>query len=234
MSAFSLPRHVAIIMDGNGRWAKNRFMPRAEGHRQGVLALNRVVEHAAEVGIERLTVFAFSSENWRRPGAEVKMLMELFAQSLSRWVKPLNEAGVRLRVIGDLTAFSDKLREAIEFCEKETSHGTRMELNIAANYGGQWDICQAAQKAQVAGETVTPETMKKYLTTADVDLLIRTGGECRISNFLLWQSAYAEIYFDSALWPDYSAKELDAALSWYETRERRFGRTSEQLTSKAS
>ena len=229
MSAYPLPRHVAIIMDGNGRWAKKRLMPRAEGHRRGVLALNRVVEHAARVGIERLTVFAFSSENWRRPGSEVKILMELFAQSLTRWVKPLKEAGVRLRVIGDLSAFSDKLREAIALCEKETGEGTRMELNIAANYGGQWDICQAAKKAQAAGEAVTPDTMAKYLTTADVDLMIRTGGECRLSNFLLWQSAYAEIYFDPALWPDYSARELDAALSWYETRERRFGRTSEQL-----
>lgn len=230
MSRYPLPQHVAIIMDGNGRWAKKRLMPRAEGHRQGVLALNRVVEHAAGIGIECLTVFAFSSENWRRPSSEVKLLMELFAHSLTRWVEPLQKAGVRLRIIGDKAAFSEKLREAIALCERETERGTRMELNIAANYGGQWDICRAVRLAQEAGEPVTQETMARYLSTSDVDLLIRTGGECRISNFLLWQSAYAEIYFDDALWPDYSAKELDEALAWYEKRERRFGRISEQLS----
>lgn len=221
--------HVAVIMDGNGRWAKSRLLPRAEGHRQGVEALNRVVREAVDLGIDRLTVFAFSSENWARPAAEVAMLMKLFAQALRRWREPLAEAGVRLRVIGDKSVFSDDLREAIEACEAATAAGMTMELAIAANYGGRWDICQATARAVSAGETVTPEAIGRYLCVPDVDLLIRTGGECRISNFLLWQSAYAEIHFTSRLWPDFGAEDLREALRWYAGRERRFGRTSEQL-----
>ena len=221
--------HVAIIMDGNGRWAKRRLLPRAEGHRQGVEALNRVVEAAARLGIERLTVFAFSSENWARPAPEVAMLMKLFAQTLHRWCEPLAKAGVRLRVIGDRTAFSDSVKAAIEANERATANGTNMELVIAANYGGRWDVCQATQQVIDAGLDVTPEILSKYMTVPDVDLLIRTGGECRISNFLLWQSAYAEIYFTERLWPDFAAGDLEDALAWYVRRERRFGRTSEQL-----
>ena len=221
--------HVAIIMDGNGRWAKRRLLPRAEGHRQGVEALNRVVEAAARLGIERLTVFAFSSENWARPAPEVAMLMKLFAQALHRWCEPLAKAGVRLRVIGDKTAFSDSVKEAIEASERATANGANMELVIAANYGGRWDVCQATQQVIDAGLDVTPENLSKYMTVPDVDLLIRTGGECRISNFLLWQSAYAEIYFTERLWPDFAAGDLEDALAWYVRRERRFGRTSEQL-----
>lgn len=222
-------KHVAIIMDGNGRWAKRRLLPRAEGHRQGVEALNRVVEAATRLGIERLTVFAFSSENWARPAPEVAMLMKLFAQALHRWCEPLAKAGVRLRVIGDKTAFSDSVKEAIEASELATVNGANMELVIAANYGGRWDVCQATQQVIDAGLDVTPENLSKYMTVPDVDLLIRTGGECRISNFLLWQSAYAEIYFTERLWPDFAAGDLEDALAWYVRRERRFGRTSEQL-----
>ena len=221
--------HVTIIMDGNGRWATNRRLPRAEGHRQGVEALNRVVAAAARLGIERLTVFAFSSENWARPTAEVAMLMKLFAQALHRWCEPLAKAGVRLRVIGDRTAFSDSVKEAIEASERATANCTNMELVIAANYGGRWDVCQATQQVIDAGLDVTPENLSKYMTVPDVDLLIRTGGECRISNFLLWQSAYAEIYFTERLWPDFAAGDLEDALAWYVRRERRFGRTSAQL-----
>ena len=223
------PAHVAIIMDGNGRWAKKRFLPRAEGHRQGVEALNRVVESAVQLGIKRLTVFAFSSENWARPAPEVAMLMKLFAQALHRWCEPLAKAGVGLRVIGDKTAFSDSVKEAIEASERATANGSNMELVIAANYGGRWDVCQATQQVIDTGLDVTPENLSKYMTVPDVDLLIRTGGECRISNFLLWQSAYAEIYFTERLWPDFDAKDLEDALEWYVRRERRFGRTSEQL-----
>ena len=229
MSHPKTPAHVAIIMDGNGRWAKRRLLPRAEGHRQGVEALNRVVEAAARLGIERLTVFAFSSENWARPAPEVAMLMKLFAQALHRWCEPLAKAGVRLRVIGDKTAFSDSVKEAIEASERATVNGANMELVIAANYGGRWDVCQATQQVNDAGLDVTPENLSKYMTVPDVDLLIRTGGECRISNFLLWQSAYAEIYFTERLWPDFAAGDLEDALAWYVRRERRFGRTSEQL-----
>lgn len=229
MSHPKTPAHVAIIMDGNGRWAKRRLLPRAEGHRQGVEALNRVVEAAARLGIERLTVFAFSSENWARPAPEVAMLMKLFAQALHRWCEPLAKAGVRLRVIGDKTAFSDSVKEAIEASERVTANGANMELVIAANYGGRWDVCQATQQVIGAGLDVTPENLSKYMTVPDVDLLIRTGGECRISNFLLWQSAYAEIYFTERLWPDFAAGDLEDALAWYVRRERRFGRTSEQL-----
>ncbi len=229
MSHPKTPAHVAIIMDGNGRWAKKRLLPRAEGHRQGVEALNRIVGAAARLGIERLTVFAFSSENWARPAPEVAMLMKLFAQALHRWSEPLANAGVRLRVIGDRTAFSDSVKAAIEANERATANGTNMELVIAANYGGRWDVCQATQQVIDAGLDVTPENLSKYLTVPDVDLLIRTGGECRISNFLLWQSAYAEIYFTERLWPDFDAKDLEDALAWYVRRERRFGRTSEQV-----
>ncbi len=224
-----IPAHVAVIMDGNGRWAKSRFLPRAAGHRKGVEALNRVVEAAAEAGVSRLTVFAFSSENWRRPAAEVSMLMTLFADGLRSWCAPLAEAGIRLRVIGDRTAFSAGVNEAIDACESATAAGTRMELAIAANYGGQWDIIQAAARVAAAGEALTQETLSRELTVPEVDLLIRTGGESRISNFLLWQSAYAEIYFTETLWPEFGAEDFAAALRWYEGRERRFGRTSEQL-----
>lgn len=170
------PAHVAIIMDGNGRWAKKRLLPRAEGHRQGVEALNRVVESAVQLGIKRLTVFAFSSENWARPAPEVAMLMKLFAQALRRWSEPLAKAGVRLRVIGDRTAFSESVNQAIDENERATASGSNMELVIAANYGGRWDVCQATQQVLAVGLDLTPINLTKFMTVPDVDLLIRTGG----------------------------------------------------------
>lgn len=225
-------RHVAVIMDGNGRWAKARFLPRAQGHVMGVKALKRLVEAAPSRGISVLTVFAFSSENWRRPQEEVSLLMKLFSQSLEAWAGPLKEGGVSLRIIGDKSAFSDSMRKAIDKAEEMTAGGRTLKLNIAANYGGRWDMAQAAKKAAESGREVTVESIEENLSLADcpdVDLMIRTGGEQRISNFLLWQSAYAEMYFTDALWPDFSEKDLDEALSWYEGRERRFGMTSEQV-----
>ena len=227
----SIPKHVAIIMDGNGRWAQARRLPRVEGHRQGVSALERVVETAAARGVKTLTVFAFSSENWRRPAAEVSALMKLFAFGLERWQKPLAAAGVRLRVIGDREGFGKSLLASIEKTEAATAAGEKMTLVIAANYGGRWDMLQAAQAAAAEGD-LTMAGIEKHLSAAEsgeVDLLIRTGGERRISNFLLWQAAYAELYFTDTLWPDFDAGSLDDALAWYVGRERRFGMTSEQL-----
>lgn len=224
-----LPKHVAVIMDGNGRWAKARFLPRAEGHRRGVGALKRLTEAAAKHGIEILTVFAFSSENWGRPASEVSMLMNLFSQVLARWSQPLKDADVRLRVIGDTTAFPDDVQAAIARSEALTADCSRMVLNVAANYGGRWDMCRAARLAAEAGEAITPESISAHLAAPDVDLLIRTGGEQRISNFLLWQSAYAELYCTDTLWPDFCEEDFVRALRWYEGRERRFGKTSEQV-----
>lgn len=227
----SIPKHVAVIMDGNGRWAQSRCLPRVEGHRKGVEALERVVEAAAQRGVKTLTVFAFSSENWRRPAAEVTALMKLFALGLERWRKPLSEAGVRLRVIGDRTGFSSALNETIDAAEAATAAGSKMTLVIAANYGGRWDMLQAAQAAAAEGE-LTMEGVEKRLCAVElgeVDLLVRTGGERRISNFLLWQAAYAEFYFTDTLWPDFDGEAFDDALAWYVGRERRFGMTSEQL-----
>lgn len=226
------PRHVAIIMDGNGRWAKAQHLPRAVGHKAGVEALNRVVDTAARLGVGHLTVFAFSSENWKRPKAEVDMLMRLFAEGLARWEAPLFEAGIRLRVVGDRTAFPESVREAIVRTEAATAAGTGMTLNIAANYGGRWDMAEAARQCVAAGEDLTPENLARHVALADageVDLLIRTGGEQRVSNFLLWQSAYAEIYFTDMLWPDFGSAELAEAFRWFAGRERRFGMTSEQI-----
>lgn len=227
----SIPKHVAVIMDGNGRWAQSRCLPRVEGHRKGVEALERVVEAAAQRGVKTLTVFAFSSENWRRPVAEVTALMKLFALGLERWRKPLSEAGIRLRVIGDRTGFSSALNETIDAAEAATAAGSKMTLVIAANYGGRWDMLQAAQAAAAEGE-LTMEGVEKRLCASElgeVDLLVRTGGERRISNFLLWQAAYAEFYFTDTLWPDFDGEAFDDALAWYVGRERRFGMTSEQL-----
>lgn len=237
--AGTVPRHVAIIMDGNNRWAKKRDLPGPEGHRAGEQAVRRIVEHAARSGIEVLTVFAFSSENWRRPEQEVAALMSLFLEALTRKVHELHESGLRLRFIGDLSAFSPELQAGMREAVALTRDNTRMTLVIAVNYGGQWDMANAAQQLAaevVAGRlalaAITPERMGEKVQMADlpaVDLLIRTGGEMRISNFLLWQAAYAEFYFTEALWPDFSAAELDRALADYASRQRRFGRTSEQV-----
>jgi undecaprenyl diphosphate synthase len=232
-----IPHHVAIVMDGNGRWATRRFLPRVAGHKKGMDALRACVRHSGERGVKVLTVFAFSSENWNRPAEEVSALMELLAVALSREVPQLKEEGVRLHFIGDRTALSDKVRHGLEHAEAATAHNSRMVLNVCFNYGGRWDIAQAAAKVMSRGEPVTEASMAEAMALAhvpDPDLIIRTGGEQRISNFLLWQAAYAELYFSDKLWPDFDASALDAALDDYAARERRFGKTSEQVTQKVA
>ncbi|HYE36967.1 polyprenyl diphosphate synthase [Methylocaldum sp.] len=234
-----LPRHIAIVMDGNGRWAKKRFLPRTAGHRAGVTSVRKVIEHCLKRRIEALTLFAFSSENWRRPPQEVSLLMELFLATLERETEKLHENGVRLRVIGDRVAFSPALQEKIAAGERLTSENTHLNLTIAANYGGRWDILQATRalaekvaRGELCPEDIGPDAFKLQLTLADLpepDLFIRTGGEQRISNFLLWQLAYTELYFTPALWPDFDDQSLDQALKDYASRQRRFGYTSEQV-----
>jgi len=234
-----LPRHVAIIMDGNGRWARRRHLPRIAGHRQGLEAVRRVVRACAARGVEVLTLFAFSSENWRRPPQEVGLLMELFLGALQREGRRLRENGVRLRVVGDRSAFPERLRRAIEEAEALCAEGARLTLVIAANYGGRWDIVQAARalaRRAAAGEldpeAIGPGELERHLALAGLpepDLFIRTGGEQRISNFLLWQLAYTELYFTDTLWPDFDEAAFEAALASYAGRQRRFGLTGEQV-----
>jgi len=238
-NADSIPRHIAIIMDGNGRWARSRVLPRYVGHREGVKTVRRIVEASIERNIAALTLFAFSSENWRRPSDEVSLILNLFVTTLKKEVAVLHSNGVRVRFIGDRAAFSVNLRELIDESETRTRGNTRMDLVIAANYGGQWDIteaCKAIVRRTAAGElapeAITPEVMAAEMSLADLpppDLFIRTGGEQRISNFLLWQLAYTELYFTDVLWPAFSTAELDEALLWYANRQRRFGRTGEQV-----
>jgi len=233
-----LPRHVAIIMDGNGRWAKNRGQPRFAGHKAGVETVRRVVEMCVELGIDVLTLFAFSSENWRRPANEVGLLMDLFIMALNREVKRLKRNDVRLRIVGDRSAFPEKLQTRIVMAEETTAECGGLTLQVAANYGGRWDMTCAARSiaeqvrsGQLEPSAITEETVSGALSTAglpDPDLFIRTGGEQRLSNFLLWQSAYAEIYFTDMLWPDFDRKALRQALEVFAGRQRRFGRTSEQ------
>jgi len=224
-------------MDGNGRWAKRRLMPRVAGHRKGVEALRGVIRSCAERGVSHLTVFAFSSENWRRPQEEVTLLMELFMRALENEVAKLHENGIRFRVIGDLSGFSERIQALIRDAEALTRDNTRLTFTVAANYGGRWDIVQAVKKLMLSGVpagAVNETTLAEQLSIADMpepDLFIRTGGEQRISNFLMWQLAYTELYFTDALWPDFDAAALDQAIASYRTRERRFGRTSEQLRS---
>ncbi len=239
MSAEVLPRHVAIIMDGNGRWAKQRQMPRIAGHRAGVENVRTLVSCCAELGIEVLTLFAFSSENWRRPALEVRLLMDLFVLALEQEAQRLHQNGVRLRVIGERAAFPRKLRTRIAEAEAMTRGNTALTLVIAANYGGQWDIAQASQQVyqeiaagRLKPDDITPETLERFLSTRDLpppDLFIRSGGEQRISNFLLWQLAYAELYFTECLWPDFGRAEFERALASYTQRERRFGMTGDQI-----
>jgi undecaprenyl diphosphate synthase len=232
----AVPRHVAIIMDGNGRWAKKRFMPRVAGHKRGVETLRTVIKACVSRGIGYLTVFAFSSENWRRPQEEVNFLMNLFVSALSDEIDKLHTNGVRLKVVGDFSRFEPKLRHLIDAGEAKTAHNTRLTLTIAANYGGRWDLLQAVNRLCRAhpdkAGNYTEEDLAPFLTMAyapEPDLFIRTGGEQRISNFLLWQLAYAEFYFTDLLWPEFDGAALDAAIDSYRQRERRFGRTSEQL-----
>lgn len=231
-----VPRHVAIIMDGNGRWARKRFMPRVAGHKRGVETLRRVIKACIERNIEYLTVFAFSSENWRRPQEEVNFLMNLFVAALNEEVSRLHQNGIRLRVVGDLDRFEPRLQELIRAGEAQTAGNSRLVLTIAANYGGRWDIMQAANRLARAHPERCGQWTESDLTpflamahTPEPDLFIRTGGEQRISNFMIWQLAYTELYFTDRLWPEFDARTLDAAIASYRRRERRFGRTSEQL-----
>jgi undecaprenyl diphosphate synthase len=231
------PVHVAIVMDGNGRWAKRRFLPRVAGHRQGVDALRRCIHACAERGIGVLSVFAFSSENWRRPRDEVSGLMDLLAKALAREVPDLQRNGVRLRVVGERANLAESLRVRLLQAEQTTEAGQRMTLNVCFNYGGRWDIAQAAAKLAATGVAVTEDALGRAMALAhvpDPDLLIRTGGEQRISNFMLWQCAYTELFFTPCLWPDFDEAALDEALAFYATRERRFGKTSEQVETPVS
>jgi undecaprenyl diphosphate synthase len=234
----AVPRHVAIIMDGNGRWARNRRLPRVAGHRQGVEAVRATVRTAIERGVEYLTLFAFSSENWRRPADEVSILMDLFLRALEVEVGKLHENGIRFKVIGNLAAFAPRIRDLAAAAESLTADNPRLTLTVAANYGGRWDIAQAAQRffaanaEAAAGPPIDPEALQPYLAMSyapEPDLFIRTGGEQRISNFLLWQLAYSELYFTDLLWPDFDAAAFDAAIASFGARERRFGRTSHQV-----
>ncbi|MEK7436041.1 MAG: polyprenyl diphosphate synthase [Pseudomonadota bacterium] len=231
-----IPRHIAIIMDGNGRWAKQRMLPRAAGHKRGVEIVREVVKACVARNVEYLTLFAFSSENWRRPAEEVSMLKQLFIMALEREAEKLHRNGIRLRIVGDIAPFGKKIIELAARAEQLTQANKSMTLTIAANYGGRWDLMQAMQRLIDANPEqrggFTEEQFACFLSMAyapEPDLFIRTGGEQRISNFLLWQLAYSEFYFTDTLWPDFNAAALDKAIESYQRRERRFGRTSEQL-----
>jgi len=227
-------------MDGNGRWAKKRFMPRFFGHKQGVDALVRTVQACADRGIDYLTVFAFSSENWKRPSDEVSGLMGLVLVAVSKYLMKLSSEGVRIRIVGDRNAVSDKVREAWDHAECVTAHNERITLSVAFNYGGRWDVVQAARRAMVDGirpddldEDVLSRRMAMHYAP-DPDLFIRTGGEVRISNFLLWQLAYSELYFTDCLWPDFGAEQIDAAVQSFRERERRFGGRNDDVPARAA
>lgn len=236
----TVPKHIAIIMDGNGRWATNRGLPRVWGHKKGVQSVRDAVRACVEIGVENLTLFAFSSENWRRPPTEVSFLMKLFMRSLRREIKSLAENGIRLRVIGALEAFDPTIQGLIEEAHEKTRDGRVLTLTISANYGGRWDILNAMNDLLAARVTagvpqdtpVSEDDLKPYLQLSDLpepDLFIRTGGEARVSNFLLWQLAYTELFFTPTYWPDFNKEAFLEAISSYQTRERRFGRTSAQL-----
>lgn len=237
----SLPKHIAIIMDGNGRWAKSKGKPRVFGHKRGVNAVRKTVAAASKLDIKAMTLFAFSSENWLRPEEEVGLLMELFISVLSSEVKKLHKNNLRLRVIGDVSRFSERLQGKIAEAEALTANNTGMVINIAANYGGKWDITEAAKtlalkarNGEILVEDINEQLITQHLTMADlpeVDLLIRTSGECRISNFMLWQMAYAEMYFTPEYWPEFGEDSLVEAVTWFINRERRFGCTGEQVKS---
>ncbi|HKB55376.1 MAG TPA: polyprenyl diphosphate synthase [Ramlibacter sp.] len=228
----NLPHHVAIVMDGNGRWATRRYLPRVAGHKKGMDALRACVRHCGDLGVKVLTVFAFSSENWKRPRDEVSSLMELLGFALAREIPQLRTEGVRVHFIGDRAGLSDKVRAGLAHAEASTAGNSRLVFNICFNYGGRWDIANAAAQLAARGEAITEHSLAQALAIAhvpDPDLIIRTGGEHRLSNFLLWQAAYSELYFCDKLWPDFGAADLDAALADYAGRERRFGKTSEQV-----
>ena len=231
-----MPQHIAIVMDGNGRWAKKRFLPRVAGHVKGVEAIRRTIEGCIVRNIPYLTVFAFSSENWKRPGEEVSFLMNLFLSSLEKETDKLHDNDIRLKVVGDLSRFDVPLQKAIAAAEEKTSKNSTLTLTVCANYGGRWDILQAARRMSSEGldvKDMTEERLSSYLALSyapEPDLFIRTGGETRISNFLLWQLAYSELYFTETFWPDFDNEELEKAIASFQSRERRFGKTSEQLT----
>ena len=236
--AHGVPRHIAIIMDGNGRWAKQRFLPRVAGHKRGLEAVRATVKACVQRGVEYLTLFAFSSENWRRPQDEVKFLMQLFIAALEQEIEKLHSNGVRFRAVGDLSRFEPRIVRLVEEAEARTAANKGLLLTVAANYGGRWDTIQAVQRmlaerpelaVSFSEADLSPYFCMSY--APEPDLFIRTGGEQRISNFLLWQLAYTELYFTDTLWPDFDAAALDRAIQSYQERERRFGRTSEQVQS---
>lgn len=231
------PQHIAFIMDGNGRWAKDRLLPRVAGHAKGAAQVRQLIKNCARRGIGYVTLYAFSTENWARPSDEVSALMSLFLKYLSSEVDEMRDNGVRLRVLGDTSGFSQAIQDAIARAESSTAHNDRLHLNVAANYGGRAELVHAVRKWMVANPNADPAlfdeaSILNHLQTGNMpapDLLVRTGGECRISNFLLWQTAYTELYFTDTLWPAFDASALDQAILWYHTRERRFGKTSEQV-----
>lgn len=235
----NIPKHVAIIMDGNGRWAQKRGLPRVAGHKAGVETVRSVITACVEMGVEVVTLFAFSSENWRRPEKEVSLLMSLFLVALQREVKKLHKNGVCLRIVGDVSAFDNKIQEQIKKSEELTKDNKKLVLNIAANYGGQWDITQSVKSlakkieaGELKAEEITSSLISENLSMSDLpepDLFIRTGGEQRISNFLIWQLAYSELYFTDTLWPDFDKHEFELALESFAGRQRRFGHTGEQI-----
>ena len=234
-----IPNHIAIVMDGNGRWARAKNRPRFMGHKKGVEAVRNIVKACSQLNVECLSLFAFSSENWKRPEEEIKHLMGLFMMALEREARSLARNNVKLQIIGDLSTFSDKLQKKIKHVEELTTECTGLRLVVAANYGGRWDIAQATQKisslvesGQKTADSITENDINQQLTTTgipDPDLFIRTGGEKRISNFLIWQMAYTELYFTDVLWPDFDAEHLNIAIKDYSSRQRRFGKTSEQV-----
>ena len=238
-STNDIPAHVAIVMDGNGRWAEKKNRPRTFGHQAGLKALRKLVEHCGNIAVKELTVFAFSSENWNRPEQEVSRLMELFMRALDREAKELHQNGVQIRFIGDVAAFAPEMQQKINHAISRTAGNRQMRLNVAANYGGRWDIVNTARKIAAAhanGRITLDQIDVEYFAgqaalgdSSDPDLFIRTGGEMRISNFLLWQCAYTEFYFTPVLWPDFSPDVLDEAIASYQSRERRFGLTGEQI-----
>ena len=237
----AIPRHVAIIMDGNGRWASKRHMPRVAGHSEGLNAVRKIVAECRRLGVEYLTVFAFSSENWRRPPEEVGFLMKLFLKSLKGEVARLAENDIRLKLIGDLERFDGDIQKMVAFSEEKTAQCQALTFTIAANYGGRWDILQAMRQCltshpHLKPEQVTEDLIQPFLSMSyapEPDLFIRTGGEQRVSNFLLWQLAYTELYFTDILWPDFDEAELQKSFDWFSQRERRFGRTSAQVMSQS-
>ena len=233
------PRHIVVVMDGNGRWAKKRLMPRTAGHHAGVKSTRKVVEECVKAKIQALTIFAFSSENWKRPEQEVSSLMELFVSTLQTEVESLHKQNVRVRFIGECSAFSEKLQQKINAARELTINNTGLQLNIAVNYGGRWDIAEACksialkiQSGELQLNDINAELVNEYISLQELpepDLFIRTGGERRISNFLIWQLAYTELYFTDVLWPDFKSEDFADALNWYAARQRRFGQTGEQI-----